>query len=131
MRRLVAVRAHQTQPVGRRIEVEGGGGGLLPRLAELDAHGRLAGSRVDGHEVTIAGDAIQRAVGRTHVDAENRPGASDIDLRGHLAAGRIDGHDRLAVDEANDPAIRLRGGGHGGRRGEYTGQRQGLEMSNH
>ena len=37
----------------------------------------------------------------------------------------------LAVDQADDPALRVGGGGHQGRRGDGAGDRQGLEGSEH
>ena len=69
----------------------------------------------------VAGDAVNHAVGGTHVDADDPGGAFDIGLGGNLAGRRIDRHDRLAVDQPDDPAGGLCAGGDECRCGNRAG----------
>jgi len=126
-----AVRSHHAQPIGHRVEIDGGADAGLERLRHLALHRGLAGFGIDGDDRSIAGNAVEHPVGRPYVDADEGTGAFDIDLRHHLVGRRVDGHDGLAVDEANDPTCCLRITRNEARRDERACEREDSDLSEH
>src|SRR5262249_23802816 len=59
-----AVGAHHPQPIGHRVEVDGGADAGLERLRHLALHRGLAGFGIDGEDRAVAGNAVKHAVGR-------------------------------------------------------------------
>jgi hypothetical protein len=110
-----AVAADHPQPVGDRVEVDGrpdafGDGGL-----ELGLARRLRGDRIDGHHGPVGDEAVEEAIRRADVDAEQLARqARDLGRLRHFLRIGVDDGEGVVADQGRD-GLCLRGPGEGGR----------------